>query len=86
MFGSQASGIRCVKRQWNNNKTLHFYGPPEWDTSIGQLSDDSWLLLSILAINSHFKTHLSIGGYAGDMSIKVAPYEYEIHDLKINYL
>jgi hypothetical protein len=64
----------CLRRQWNDNKTLTNWGSPEWDTATGQLSN-SWLLLNVLVLNAHFKTHLSIGGYEGDMSIKVAPNE-----------
>jgi hypothetical protein len=66
----------CLRRQWSVNRTMPPFGPPEWNTAIPQLSGDSFIALSILVISSHFKTHLSIGGYAGDMSIAVAPNEY----------
>jgi hypothetical protein len=63
-----------LKRQWNRNQTLPYWAPPELDTAVEQLSG-SWLLAIGLLINSHFKTHLSIGGYAGHMSVAMAAYE-----------
>jgi hypothetical protein len=64
-----------LKRQWSENQILPPFGPPEWNTAYNQLSENSFLSLSFLSLNTHFKTHLSIGGYAGDISIAVAPNE-----------
>jgi hypothetical protein len=65
----------CLRRQWNANKTIPILEPLEWLTAALQLSD-SWGKLEVFGgINYHFKTHLAVGGWAGDMSITVAPNE-----------
>jgi hypothetical protein len=63
----------CLRCQWNSDQTLPLFGSPEWNTAGNQLGKDSYVLAGFLAMNSHFKTHLSIGGYEGDMNITVAP-------------
>jgi hypothetical protein len=65
----------CLRRQWNANKTKPILEPLEWVTAVFQIAD-SWQKYGNLGgINYHFKTHLAIGGWAGDMSITVATNE-----------
>ncbi|CAG2175935.1 unnamed protein product, partial [Oppiella nova] len=58
----------CIRRQWNLNKTMPVWEPPEWVTSLTQTSKTWPQFAQLLGYSAHFKTHLYVGGYEGEMS------------------
>jgi tyrosinase len=65
----------CLRRQWNQNRTIPVWEPPEWLTSLTQTSKTWGEFASLLGNTAHFKLHLSVGGFEGDMSIIYATNE-----------
>ena len=66
----------CVRRQWNMNGTVPVWEPPEWATSITQTTQNYPDWATLLGMSAHFKTHLHVGGYNGDMSDFFSTNEY----------
>ncbi|CAG2108021.1 unnamed protein product [Medioppia subpectinata] len=58
----------CLQRQWNTNKTMPVWEPPEWVTSLTQTSKTWGDFAQLLGYSAHFKIHLHVGGYEGEMS------------------
>ncbi len=65
----------CLRRRWNPNKTIPYFEPLEWATAVLQISKSVAYIEILGGTNSHFKLHLAIGGWAGDMSVTVAANE-----------
>ncbi len=57
------------------NQTIPYFEPLEWVTAVLQIADTWDKLGDLGGTNNHFKAHLAIGGWAGDMSITVATNE-----------
>jgi hypothetical protein len=64
----------CLKREWNSDGSMPTWEPPEILTAATQMMNP----FNIFGAE-HFKKHLSIGGYNGDMSIPYATNEYVYH-------
>jgi hypothetical protein len=65
----------CLRRQWNPNKTIPHFEPLEWMTAVSQISKSYADIGNLGGTNFHFKAHLAIGGWAGDMSVTFATNE-----------
>ncbi|CAG2106626.1 unnamed protein product [Medioppia subpectinata] len=56
------------ERGWNANRTIPVWEPPEWLTSIIQTSEIYGQLVTRIGYTAHFKIHLHVGGFHGDLS------------------
>ena len=66
--------IPCIKRQWSPRGTIYPMGTPEFITYLIHNSPN-FPALTVNVLGIHFQAHLNYGGYPGQLSITLAPYE-----------
>ena len=58
----------CLRRQWNPDNTIPPWEPPELATIQLQKHGNSVISIFTSVYSEHFKKHLNVGGYAGDIA------------------
>jgi hypothetical protein len=65
----------CLKRHWNSDGTIPVWESPELLTFILQYGEPKMSSFESVFYSQHFKKHLNIGGYNGDIAIPYATNE-----------
>ena len=75
IVGSVLSNMtQCVRRQWAYDTIIPSWNPIEYMDSVLQRAESLSDWFSLMN-DPHFKVHLSVGGWSGQMSVTDAPYE-----------